>query len=148
MEAQAVELGPVDLVVIAYPADAPMSGEAIPLILNLVDQGIIRILDVLFVTENDDGTYSGFAAQGLDSKGVGELSVFEGASSGLLGEDDVATAGAALDPGSAAVLILYENTWAAPVVAAIRRNGGVVIDNQRISAQELLDALDAVDAAA
>ena len=148
MEAHNDELGPVDLVVIAYPADAPMSGEAIPLILNLVDQGIIRILDVLFVMENEDGTYSGFEAQDLDSKGVGDLRLFEGASSGLLGDDDVATAGQALDPGSAAVMIVYENLWAAPVVSAIRRNGGVVIDNQRISAQELLDALDAVDSAA
>jgi hypothetical protein len=148
MEAHTDELGPVDLVVIAYPADAPMSGEAIPLILNLVDQGIIRILDVLFVIENEDGTYSGFEAQDLDSKGVGDLRLFEGASSGLLGDDDVATAGQALDPGSAAVMIVYENLWAAPVVSAIRRNGGVVIDNQRISAQELLDALDAVDSAA
>ena len=148
MEAHTDELGPVDLVVIAYPADAPMSGEAIPLILNLVDQGIIRILDVLFVIENEDGTYSGFEAQDLDSKGVGDLRLFEGASSGLLGDDDVATAGEALDPGSAAVMIVYENLWAAPVVSAIRRNGGVVIDNQRISAQELLDALDAVDSAA
>jgi uncharacterized membrane protein len=148
MEAHTDELGPVDLVVIAYPADAPMSGEAIPLILNLVDQGIIRILDVLFVMENEDGTYSGFEAQDLDSKGVGDLRLFEGASSGLLGDDDVATAGQALDPGSAAVMIVYENLWAAPVVSAIRRNGGVVIDNQRISAQELLDALDAVDSAA
>ena len=148
MEAHTDELGPVDLVVIAYPADAPMSGEAIPLILNLVDQGIIRILDVLFVMENEDGTYSGFEAQDLDSKGVGDLTLFEGASSGLLGDDDVATAGEALDPGSAAVMIVYENLWAAPVVSAIRRNGGVVIDNQRISAQELLDALDAVDSAA
>jgi hypothetical protein len=148
MEAHTDELGPVDLVVIAYPAGAPMTGEAIPLILNLVDQGIIRILDVLFVMENDDGTYSGFEAQDLDSKGVGDLRLFEGASSGLLGDDDVATAGEALEPGSAAVMIVYENLWAAPVVSAIRRNGGVVMDNQRISAQELLDALDAVDSAA
>jgi hypothetical protein len=148
MEANTHELGPVDLVVIAYPADAPMTGEAIPLILNLVDQGIIRILDVLFVTENEDGTFSGFEAQDLDSKGVGDLRLFEGASSGLLGDDDVATAGEALEPGSSAVMIVYENSWAAPVVSAIRRNGGVVMDNQRISAQELLDALDAVDSAA
>ncbi|MBN1530503.1 MAG: hypothetical protein JW895_15680 [Thermoleophilaceae bacterium] len=120
-----------------------MTGEAIPLILNLVDQGIIRILDVLFVTENEDGTYSGFEAQDLDSKGVGDLTVFEGASSGLLGEDDVRTTGEALEPGTSAVLLVYENRWAAPVVSAIRRNGGVVVDNQRISAQDLMTAVDA-----
>ena len=148
MEAHEDELGPVDIVVIAYPADAPMTGEAVPMLVDLVDRGIIRVLDVLFVTENEDGTYSGFEAQDLDSKGVGDLRLFEGASSGLLGDDDVATAGEALEPGSAAVMIVYENLWAAPVVSAIRRNGGVVMDNQRISAQDLLDALDAVDSAA
>jgi hypothetical protein len=74
--------------------------------------------------------------------------VFEGASSGLLGEDDVATASEAIEPGSAAVMIVYENRWAAPFAAAVRRNGGVVVDNQRIPHQDLVDALDAADAAA
>ena len=74
--------------------------------------------------------------------------MFEGASTGLLGEDDVATASEALEPGSAAVMIVYENRWAAPFAAAVRRNGGVVVDNQRIPVQDLMEALDAADAAA
>jgi Family of unknown function (DUF6325) len=116
--------------------------------LDLVERGIIRVLDVLFVMENEDGTYSGFEATDIDAERIGDLRVFEGASSGLLGKDDVDTAAEALEPGSAAVMIVYENRWAAPFVAAVRRNGGIVVDNQRIPAQELMDALEAADAAA
>jgi Family of unknown function (DUF6325) len=148
MEAHTEDLGPIDIVVIAYPADAPMTGEAVPLILGLVERGIIRVLDVLFVMQNADGTFSGFEATDLDAKGVGDFAEFEGASSGLLGDEDVATASEALEPGSAAVMIVYENSWAAPVAAAVRRNGGVVIDNQRIPVQDVIDALDAVEATA
>ena len=142
------ELGPIDIVVIAYPADAPMTGEAIPIVLDLVERGIIRVLDVLFVMENEDGTFSGLRGQRPRADSIGDLNVFEGASSGLLGEDDVATASEALEPGSAAVMIVYENRWAAPFAAAVRRNGGVVVDNQRIPVQDLMEALDAADAAA
>ena len=146
MEAHEAELGPIDIVVIAYPADAPMTGEAVPMLLDLVDRGIIRVLDVLFVRQNEDGTLSGFEATDLDADSVGDFKVFEGASSGLLGEDDVATAGEALEPGSAAVMIVYENRWAGPFAAAVRRNGGVLVANERIPAQDLMDALDTVDA--
>ena len=148
MEGHSEELGPIDIVVIAYPADAPMSGEAIPIVMDLVERGIIRVLDVLVVMQNEDGTFSGFEASDLDADSVGDLKVFEGASTGLLGEDDVATASEALEPGSAAVMIVYENRWAAPFAAAVRRNGGVVVDNQRIPVQDLMEALDAADAAA
>jgi len=141
------ELGPIDIVVIAYPADAPMTGEAAPLMLDLVERGIIRVLDVLFVMENADGTYSGFEATDLEDDRIGDLRIFEGASSGLLGEEDVASAAEALDPGSAAVLIVYENRWAAPFAAAVRRNGGVVVANERIPVQHVMEALDAVESA-
>jgi Family of unknown function (DUF6325) len=146
MEAHNEELGPIDIVVIAYPADAPMTGEAVPIMLDLVERGIIRVLDVLFVMQNEDGTFSGFEASDLDEKGVGDFKAFEGATSGLLGEEDVATASEALEPGSAAVMIVYENRWAAPFAAAVRRNGGVVIDNQRIPVQDVIEALEAVEA--
>jgi Family of unknown function (DUF6325) len=148
MEAQIEEIGPVDIVVIAYPADAPMTGEAVPILMDLVERGIIRVLDALFVMQNEDGTFSGFEATDLEPDRVGDFKVFEGASSGLLGEDDVATAAEAIEPGSAAVMIVYENRWAAPFVAAVRRNGGIVVDNQRIPVQDLMEALDAADAAA
>jgi hypothetical protein len=141
------ELGPIDIVVIGYPAGAPMTGEAAPLLLDLVDRGIVRVLDVMFVVKNDDGTFSGFDARDLDSDKVGDLTIFEGASSGLLSDDDVSTAADAIEPGSAAVMIVYENRWAAPFAAAVRRNGGHMIANQRIGVEELMDALEAAEAA-
>jgi Family of unknown function (DUF6325) len=148
MEAHDEELGPVDIVVIAYPPGAPMTGEAAPLLVDLVERGIIRVLDAMFVMKNEDGTFSGFDATDLGDKDVGDFTVFEGASSGLLGEDDAAKAAEEIEPGSAAVMIVYENRWAAPFVAAVRRNGGVPVAFERIPAQDLIDALDAAEAAA
>jgi Family of unknown function (DUF6325) len=146
MEAHDGELGPVDIVVIGFPAGAPMTGDAVPILMDLVDRGIIRVLDVLFVIENDDGTFSGFEAQDLEADRIGDLKVFEGASSGLLGEEDVATTAETIEPGTAAVVIVYENRWAAPFAAAVRRNGGELIDYQRVPTQDLIDTLDAVEA--
>ena len=146
MEAHEDELGPIDIVVIAYPADAPMTGDAMPIFLDLIDRGIIRVLDVLLVRQNEDGTVSGFEASAMDADSIGDLKVFEGASSGLLGDDDVAAVGETIEPGSAAVMIVYENRWAAPFAAAVRRNGGVLVANHRITAQELMDAIDTADA--
>ena len=148
MEAHAEELGPVDIVVIAYPAGAPMTGDAVPMLLDLVERGIIRVLDVMFVIKDADGTFSGFEATDLDDKSVGDFSAFEGASSGLLGDDDVATAAEGIEPGSAAALLIYENRWAAPFAAAVRRNGGRLVDFQRIPMQELIASLEAAVAAA
>jgi Family of unknown function (DUF6325) len=148
MEAHDEELGPIDVVVIGFPAGAPMTGEAVPILLDLVDRGIVRVLDAMFVTKNEDGTFSGFDARDLDDKGVGDLTVFEGASSGLLGDEDVAAAAEGIEPGTSAVMILYENRWAAPFVAAVRRNGGVPLAFERIPVQDVIDALDAAEAAA
>jgi uncharacterized protein DUF6325 len=147
MEAHNGEIGPIDVVVIAYPAGAPMTGEAVPLLLDLVERGIVRVLDAMFVMKNEDGSFSGFDARDLDAKGVGDFAVFEGASSGLLGDEDVATAAEVVEPGSAAVMIVYENRWAAPFAAAVRRNGGVVVANERIPVQDVVEALDAAEAA-
>jgi len=145
MEAHEDELGPIDIVVIAYPADAPMTGEAVPMLLDLVDRGIIRVLDAMFVIKDEDGTYSGFEAIDLEAKGVGDLVAFEGASSGLLGDDDVATAADGIEPGSAAVMLVFENRWAGPFAAAVRRNGGRLVDFQRIPMQELIASLEAAE---
>jgi hypothetical protein len=147
MEAHDEDVGPIDIVVIGFPAGAPMTGEAVPLLVDLVERGIIRVLDAMFVMKNEDGTFSGFDATNLGDKDVGDFTVFEGASSGLLGEEDAAQAADALEPGSAAVMIVYENRWAAPFIAAVRRNGGVPIAFERIPAQDVIDALDALDAA-
>src|SRR5215211_1285328 len=147
MEAHEDELGPIDIVVIGYAPDSPMTGEAVPLLVDLVERGIIRVLDVLFVMKNEDGTFSGFDATDLTDKGVGDFAVFEGASSGLLGDEDAEKCADTIEPGSAAVMIVYENRWAAPFIAAVRRNGGEAIAFDRIPAQDVIDALDAVEAA-
>ena len=147
MEAQVEEMGPVDIVVIAFPASAPMTGEAVPMLLDLVERGIVRVLDVMFIIKEQDGTYAGFEATDLDDKSVGDFAAFEGASSGLLGDDDVATAADGIEPGTAAVVLVYENRWAGPFAAAVRRNGGRLVDFQRIPVQELIASLEAADAA-
>jgi hypothetical protein len=139
------EVGPIDIVVIAFPADAPMTGESVPLLLDLVKRRIIHVLDVLFVMKEADGTFSGFEARDLSEKGVGDFVEFEGASSGLLGQEDAEIAAEAIEPGSAAVLIAYENTWAAPFAASVRRNGGVMVANHRVPVQDVIEALDALE---
>ena len=142
------EMGPIDIVVIGFPPGAPMTGEAVPLLMDLVDNGTVRVLDVMFVTKAEDGIVSGFDATDLTSKGVGDFRAFEGASSGLLGDDDMTTAAEALDPGSAAVLLVYENRWAAPFANAVRRNGGQLLATQRIPIEDVAAALDAAEQAA
>lgn len=147
MESNEETFGPIDVVLIGYPAGAPMTGEAVPLLLDLVDRGIIRVLDALFVQKQQDGTFSGFDLADVDEDTAGDLTVFSGATTGLLGDDDIALAAAEIEPGSAAVLLVYENRWAAPFISAVRRNGGVVIGNERIGVQDLLAALDAAEMA-
>ena len=142
-----MEFGPVDVIVIGFPADAPMTGDSVPIFLDLVDRGIIRVLDALFVRKDEDGTFSGFDLADVDADTAGDLTVFAGATTGLLDDADVALAAAELEPGAAAVMIVYENRWAAPFVASVRRNGGEVIASQRIGVQELIDAVDAAEAA-
>ena len=140
------DLGPIDIVVIGFPPDAPMTGEAAPLLVDLVERGIIRVLDITFVTKGQDGSFAGFQAQDLEPGRLGSFAVFEGASSGLIGDDDVATAAGALEPGASAVLLIYENTWAAPFASAVRRNGGHLLASERVPVQEFLAALDRADA--
>lgn len=139
------ELGPIDVVVIGYPADAPMTGEAVPILVDLVDRGIVRVLDVLFVTKGEDGAFAGFTVDGIDKDRIGDFTIFEGASSGLLGDDDAESAAAAMEPGESAVVLVYENRWAAPFAAAVRRNGGQLIASQRIPVQDVVEALEALE---
>lgn len=147
MDAHNGDLGPIDVVLVSYPPGAPMTGEAAPLLVDLVERGTIRVLDVMFVVKAEDGTFSGFGAHDLDDKGVGDFAIFEGASSGLLADEDAAKAADAIEPGAAAVMLVYENRWAAPFIAAVRRNGGVPIAFERIPVQDLIDALDAAESA-
>lgn len=148
MAANETEPGPIDVVVIGYPAGSPMTGDAVPILLDLVDRGIVRVLDALFVRKEADGTFSGFDIADLDEDTAGDLTAFAGATSGLLDDDDVAAAAGEIEPGTAALMIVYENRWAAHFIAAVRRNGGELIAHQRVGVQQLIDALDAAEAAA
>jgi hypothetical protein len=137
--------GPIDFVLIEFPGDN-LRGEMAAALLDLVDNGIIRLYDLLVVRKDEDGTFSGVELADLGDD-AGGLLVFSGARSGLLGDDDIAEAAAAMEPGTMAALILYENAWAIPFVAAARRAGGQLVASARLSAQEVMDALDAVEAA-
>ena len=138
------ELGPIDVVVVAYPKGAPLTGEAAPILADLVRRDVIRILDALFVKKEDDGTITGIAVTDLDGDGVNDVVMFEGARSGLIGDEDAANAGEALEPGEAALILLYENRWAAPFAAAVRRNGGMLVASQRIPHDEVVAAVAAL----
>jgi hypothetical protein len=140
--------GPIDVVVIGYPPGAPMTGDAIPIVVDLVDRGIIRVLDARFVRKADDGTVSASDLDHVDEETAGDLTALAGASTGMLDDDDAAAVAAEMEPGGAAVMIVYENRWAAPFVAAVIRNGGELIANQRIGVEDLLEALDAAEARA
>jgi hypothetical protein len=140
-------LGPVDIVVIGYPPDTPQTGSAVPLFIDLVDRGIIRVLDVKGIRKEQDGSFSGFDIGDAAGLGITDLVAFEGAQTGLIGDDDLRVAVEAMEPRSAAVLICFENSWAAPFATEVRRNGGEILAFERVGAQDLLDAVEALDAA-
>jgi Family of unknown function (DUF6325) len=139
------EMGPIDYLLIEWPGRQP-SGEAAPHLVDLVERGIIRVLDLAFITKGQDGTVAGIEISEMADQ-VEQLRVFEGASSGLLSDEDTAEACEALEPGTSAALLVYENRWAAPFAAAVRRSGGQVVANGRIPVQSLLAALDTVEEA-
>jgi hypothetical protein len=139
------QMGPIDYLVVEFPGSR-MTGEGLPLLVDLVDRGIIRILDLVFVKKELDGSMKGMAIADLDHDGRLDLAVFEGASSGLLDQDDIADAGGVLEPGSSAGILVYENVWAAPFATALRRGGAQLVASGRIPVQALLAAIDAAEA--
>jgi hypothetical protein len=138
---QLEEMGPIDYVVIEWPGRQP-DGEAAPLLVDLVDRGVIRVLDIAFIAKDEDGTVD--AAEMSDFGDA--FAEFEGASSGLLGEDDLQEAGTALAPGTCAAVLMWENRWAAPLAVALRRSGAQLVASGRIPVQAVLASLDAVEA--
>jgi Family of unknown function (DUF6325) len=140
------EMGPIDYLVLEFPAGAKMTGEGFSLLVDLVDRGIIRIIDLVFVKKEMDGSVAGIVIADLDSDGDLDMAVFEGASSGLIGDDDINEVGGVLEPGSAAGILVYENVWAGPFAAAVRRSGAQLVANGRIPIQALVAALDAAEA--
>jgi hypothetical protein len=143
---ESIEMGPIDYLLVEWPGRQP-NGEVAPHLVDLVDRGLLRILDLAFVAKDEDGTVAGLELADLGD-GAAELEVFEGASSGLLSDDDLTEAAAALEPGTSAAILVFENTWAAPFASAVRRSGGQLVASGRIPVDDVLAALDAAEAAA
>jgi len=138
------EMGPIDYLLIEWPDRQP-TGEAMPYLVDLVDRGLIRILDLAFIAKGEDGAVAALEISDLGEE-VEAFAVFEGASSGLLSDEDYEEAAGALEPGTSAALLVYENRWAGPLAAALRRSGGQLVASGRIPVQDVLAALDAAEA--
>ena len=136
------EMGPVDYVVLEWPGRQP-KGDVAPLILELVDRGIIRVLDVALMVKAEDGSVAAIDLGELDADSG--FSEFEGASTGLLTQEDLEEAATALAPGTSAAVLVWENRWAAPVAVAVRRSGGQLVASGRIEIQAMLAALELLD---
>ncbi len=141
-----LELGPIDYVVLEWPTGEP-SGEAAPMILDLVNRGIIRVLDIAFLAKGEDGSSAALDLGAFTEAGGSGFELFEGASTGILDAEDLEEAANALEPGTIAAVLIWENRFIAPIAAALRRSGGQLVDSGRIPAENLLAALDIVEAA-
>ena len=141
------ELGPVDYLIVEWPPGTQPNGKGLKELANLTDRGLIRVLDLVFVGKSEDGTVAGLLLADIDSDGELDLVEFEGASSGLLGQEDYDEAGGALEPGASAAILLYENRWAVPFAAAMRASGAQLVSRGGITANDLVDAAEAIDTA-
>jgi Family of unknown function (DUF6325) len=147
MNASEEVIGPIDYVIVEWPPGSPPNGEAFPHLLDLVDRGLIRILDFSFVEKDDAGNVVEIDIADFDGDGSNDLLVFAGASSGLLNEEDYSEASAAIEAGSAAAILVFENTWAAPFATALRKSGAQLVASGRIPVNALIAALDELEAA-
>src|SRR6476469_9090579 len=140
------DVGPIDYLALEFP-QAKITGEGMAALLDLVERGIIRILDLRFVVRGEDGSFTAVALADLDHDGKLDLAVFEGAQSGLLDDDDLTEAANLVAPSTAVGLLVYENTWAGPFVSAMRNAGAEVLSSGRIPVEAVIAALDDLDAA-
>ena len=147
MSHEEIELGPLDYLIVEWPPGKEPTGEGLNHLVDLTERGLIRVIDLAFIRKEDDGSVSGLALTDIDADGSLDLVQFDGASSGVLGDEDYEEAGAALEPGSAAAILVYENRWAAPFATALRRSGAQLIASGRIPATELMERLDELEAA-
>ncbi|HEX5095141.1 MAG TPA: DUF6325 family protein [Acidimicrobiia bacterium] len=136
-------MGPIGYLIVEYPGNK-MTGEGLIELVNLVDQGLIRVLDLIFVTRDDDGIRA-VELTDLDGDGTIDLAVFEGASSGLLDQSDLEDAAAAIEPNSSAAILVYENRWAIGLVQALRDSEAQVVAAGFIPQDALIESLDALD---
>ena len=141
--AQDEALGPVELAVIGFPG-SQFSGEIAPAVADLVASGTVSILDLLFITRDDDGTVAGFELSEVDDEIAGPYLELEGEAGALLSEEDMQAIGELLEPGSSALAIVWENTWARAFVTAVRNSQGVLLAHDRMDAETVAEALAAV----
>jgi len=137
-------IGPVSYLIVEFPG-SKMTGEGLPILVDLVDQGLIRILDLLFVKRDEDGTLTTAELTDLDGDGELDLMIFEGAASGLLDESDLADAATVVEPGSSAAILLFENRWATPFTQALRRGGAELVAAGYVPLDALAASLDATE---
>jgi hypothetical protein len=138
------DMGPIDYLIVEFPDDR-RTGEGLPLLIDLVERGVIRLLDLVFIRRNHDDSVVGIALTDFDGDRHLDLTVFQGASSGLVDEDDIGRAAAVLEPGSSAAILIYENLWAAPLATALRRGGAELVASGRIPYSVIETTLDALD---
>jgi hypothetical protein len=138
------ELGPVDWIVVEFPGSR-FKGEIIPALEDLVEHGIVRILDLLIMKKDEDGNLEAFELSDLDDSELGSLRSYETELAMLLSEDDVNAVAAAVDPGSTAAVLVWENSWAAPFASSVRRAGGQLVASGRIPVQALLAVIEEDD---
>jgi hypothetical protein len=145
MEASELDvLGPVDYLVVEFPADeANFSGEMAAELRSLVDRELIRVLDLVILRKEPDGSVEVAELTDVDESNVGDLMALEADLAMLLAEEDVVEIAKALEPGSIAAVLVYENSWAGPFASSIRRSGGQLVANGRIPTQALLAAIEA-----
>lgn len=144
MTEQGDPLGPISYLVVEFPG-SKMTGEGLPILVHLVDGGIIRILDLVFVAKAEDGSLGVIQLADLDHDGTLDLAVFEGASSGLVSDEDLAEAAPVIAPGSSAAILIFENRWATSFVEALRRGGAELVAAGYIPQTDLAEALDAAE---
>lgn len=138
------ELGPVDYVVIEFPGNK-FNGEIAPALGDLIDRELVKVLDLVFITKDADGTYEGFEIGDLDEGVVGEIEKLEVDIAHLVSEEDVASLAASLEPNSSAAVLVWENKWAAPFASSVRHAGGQLVASGRIPIQAVIAALEADD---
>ena len=144
MADDAEAMGPISYLIVEFPGNQ-MTGQGLQALIDLVDRGVIRILDLEFVTRGEDGSVRAISLQELDGGGF-DLSVFDGASSGLLDQSDLDDAKAAITPGSSAGILLFENRWATAFVQGLRAGGAEFVAAGYIPMADLVASLDATDA--
>ena len=147
MSENEVEVGPIDYLVVEWPAGKKPDGKAFPHLVDLVDRGVIRLIDLAFVQKDEAGNVLAMEIADFNEDGDPDLAVFQGASSGLLDEDDYQEAGGVIEPGTAAAILVYENAWAAPFATALREAGAQLVAQGRIPLNALISALDEAEAA-